>query len=183
MPIPTPEEVLSFWYTKPMSKHWFNSTPQIDQLIRDEFEDLWRNAQSGALDSWRDNAQGCLALILLFDQFPLNMFRGTLESFKTESRSIELSLHGIERAYDKELQHSQLIFFYMPLMHSELSEHQSLSVEKFEEAGLKGNARFAKHHRSIIERFGRFPHRNKILGRVSTQAEIDYLNSNNAFTG
>ena len=111
------------------------------------------------------------------------MFRGTLDSFKTETKSIELSLHGIKQGYDKELAHSQLSFFYMPLMHSELMEHQNLSVEKFEDSGLKDNARFAKHHRSIIERFGRFPHRNKILGRVSTQSEIDYLNSENAFKG
>lgn len=179
----SPADVLTFWYTEPMNKHWFNSTDEIDLLIRDKFETLWRDAQSGELDSWMDSAEGCLALILLFDQFPLNMFRGTADSFKTESRSIELTLHGIEQAYDKELPHSQLSFFYMPLMHSELMFHQDLSVEKFEQAGLKGNVRFAKHHRSIIERFGRFPHRNKILGRIATQAEIDYLSSENAFKG
>ena len=183
MPIPAPEEVLSFWYNEPMNKHWFNSTDEIDLLIRDKFEELWHVAQSGGLDTWKDSAQGCLALILLFDQFPLNMFRGTADSFKTESASIDVALHGIEQGYDKELPHSQLSFFYMPLMHSELMLHQDLSVEKFEQAGLKDNVRFAKHHRSIVEQFGRFPHRNKILGRVSTLAEIDYLNSENAFSG
>lgn len=183
MPVPVPEEVLLFWYSEPMNKYWFNSTDEIDLLIRDKFEDLWRVGQSGELDSWKGSAQGCLALILLFDQLPLNMFRGTVDSFKTESRSIEFTLHGIEQGYDKQLPHSQLSFFYMPLMHSELMFHQDLSVEKFEQAGLKDNVRFAKHHRSIIERFGRFPHRNKILGRVATQAEIDYLSSENAFKG
>ena len=114
---------------------------------------------------------------------PSEYVQGTADSFKTESGAIELTLHGIEMGYDKELPHSQLSFFYMPLMHSEQMQHQDLSVEKFEQAGLKGNVRFASHHRSIVERFGRFPHRNKILGRVSTRDEIDYLSTKNAFKG
>ena len=178
-----PEDIIQFWYSEPMSKHWFKSTPEIDVLICEKYESLWHDAKLGKLNSWKESVQGCLALVLLFDQFPLNMFRGKPESFSTEAISIELTLYGIEQGYDKQIPQSKLSFFYMPLMHSELMSHQNLSVERFEQAGLKENVRFARHHRSIVEQFGRFPHRNSILGRESTQAEIDYLNSEHAFKG
>jgi len=178
-----PEDIIQFWYSEPMNKFWFKSTPDIDALISEKYEALWRYGLKGKLDTWKDSAQACLALILLFDQFPLNMFRGKPESFATEARSIDLALYSIKQAYDKEVPRSQLSFMYMPLMHSESMQHQNLSVEMFEKAGLKDNLRFAKHHRSIIEQFGRFPHRNAILGRESTPAEIDYLNSERAFKG
>lgn len=177
------QDIIQFWYSEPMNKHWFNSTPEIDALIRDKFEALWLHASEGGLDSWKECAEGCLALILLFDQFPLNMYRGKAESFLTETRSIELVLYGIEQGYDQQIPKSQLSFFYMPLMHSELMSHQNLSVEMFEKAGFVDNVRFAKHHRAIVEKFSRFPHRNNILGRESTSAELDYLNSKEAFTG
>ena len=177
------EDIIQFWYSEPMNKHWFKSTPEIDELIREKYEAIWRQALEGKFTSWQDSAEGCLALILLFDQFPLNMFRGKAGSFLSESQSIELTLYGIEQGYDKQLPSSQLSFFYMPLMHSELMSHQNLSVEMFEQAGLTDNARFAQHHRSIVEQFGRFPHRNVILRRDSTPAELEYLDSERAFKG
>lgn len=178
-----PEEIIQFWYSEPVNKHWFNSTPEIDVLISKKYKSLWYQALEGELDSWGKNPEKCLALIILLDQFPLNMFRGKAESFATEAKAIELVLYGIEQGYDKQLSKSQLSFFYIPLMHSESIAHQKLSVEKFEQAGLKENIRFAMHHLRIVEQFGRFPHRNKILGRVSTQLELDYLNSKAAFLG
>lgn len=177
------EDVLQFWYSEPVCKHWFNSTVEIDTLIRNQYESLWHQAVAGELDAWKERADGCLALILLCDQFPLNMFRGKVQSFSTEAKAIELTLYGIEQGYDQQLLRSRLSFFYMPLMHSESLEHQNLSVQKFEQAGLKDNIRFALHHRNIIQQFGRFPHRNVILGRDSTPAELDYLNSAHAFKG
>jgi len=177
------KKIIEFWYSDLISKHWFNSTVEIDSLMRENYEALWRMAVQGELNDWRENAESCLALILLFDQFPLNMFRGKVESFSTEANAVQLTLYGIKQEYDAVLPQSQLNFFYMPLMHSELIEHQNLAVEKFAQAGLVDNVRFAKHHRKIIEQFGRFPHRNKIIGRVSSQAEQDYLNSDQAFKG
>lgn len=177
------DEIIEFWYTEPMSKHWFSPTTEIDLLIFQKYGELWEQARNGELEKWCESATGCLALILVCDQFPLNMFRGEDRSFLTEAKAAELVLQGIDRGYDRQIKHSQLSFFYMPLMHSERMEHQNLAVEKFEQAGLKDNVRFAKHHRSIVERFGRFPHRNAILKRRSTQAEVDYLNSAEAFTG
>jgi len=185
-PMITADEIIEFWFSAPMNQHWFKSTPEIDGLIRQKYEAVWREALAGKSDiqnTWKQTPQGCLALIILFDQFPLNMFRAEPESFATESRSIELTLYGIAQAYDQQIAESQLSFFYMPLMHSERLEHQELSVDMFERAGLKNNIRFAKHHREIIRRFGRFPHRNAILGRQSTEAERVYLNSKDAFSG
>ena len=179
----SPDEILEFWYSEPVNRHWFTATPEIDQLIRDKYETLWREAAQGKLDVWANNADGCLALILLFDQFPLNMFRGKTESFSTEARAIQLALAGIEQEFDQLLPIHRLSFFYMPLMHSELLAHQNLAVEKFTDAGLKENARFARHHRDIIEQFGRFPHRNSILGRQSSPPEVEYLESEYAFKG
>lgn len=179
----SPDDIIQFWYSEPMSLHWFKSTPEIDLLIKEKYQSLWCEAVDGKIDSWKQTAEGCLALILLFDQFPLNMFRGVAESFATEAQAIELALYGIKQGFDDQLQLSHLNFFYMPLMHSELLAHQTLAVEKFTQAGLDANIRFAKHHRDIIERFRRFPHRNVILGRKSSPAELDYLNSKQAFTG
>ena len=179
----TPEEILNFWYSEPMNQHWFKSTPEIDRNIRNQFEQLWQKAAQSKLDSWMQTAEGCLALIILLDQLPLNMFRGEAKSFSTEAQSIECALHGIMRGFDRQIPHAQLSFFYMPLMHSELLEHQDLAVQMFERAGLDDNARFARHHQGIVQQFGRFPHRNEILGRESSEAELCYLQSDQAFTG
>jgi uncharacterized protein (DUF924 family) len=181
--VDAPEKVLNFWYSEAMNRHWFKSTPDIDENIRSQFELLWQKAAQGELNSWMQTAEGCLALIILLDQLPLNMFRGKAKSFSTEAQSIECTLYGIERGFDKQIPQVQLSFFYMPLMHSELLEHQDLSVQMFERAGLGDNARFARHHRGIIHQFGRFPHRNKLLARESTEAERDYLQSDQAFKG
>ena len=179
----TADDILDFWYSEPINKHWFNSSSEIDSDIRQRFEGAWLKAQQGELDSWLDTAKGCLALIILFDQLPLNMFRGEPESFSTEANAIEVTLHGIKQGFDQQLPSSQLSFFYMPLMHSESIQHQDLSVKMFEQAGFQNNLRFAQHHRELIAKFGRFPHRNAILGRKSTTAEIEYLQSDQAFTG
>lgn len=166
-----------------MSEHWFSSTPEIDQQITEQFESVWEQARVGKLDAWKQTAEGCLALCIVLDQLPLNMFRGEIKSFSTEQQAVSVSKTAIEAGLDKEISKDQLAFLYMPLMHSENLGDQDLSVSKFEESELEGNIRFAKHHREIIREFGRFPHRNKILGRGSTQAEIDYLKSDKAFTG
>ena len=179
----TASELIQFWYSQPMNKHWFHSTPEIDQQIREQYEALWQDAAKGRLDHWKQSAEGCLALIILLDQLPLNMFRGEARSFATEASAIETTLRGIEQGFDRQLDQSHLSFFYMPLMHSENLTHQDLSVKLFEQASLKKNARFAHHHRELIQRFGRFPHRNVILGRESSADELNYLRSEKAFKG
>ncbi len=178
-----PEEIINYWYSGRIKKHWFSSTTKIDNEIKDNYQSLWQQAKEGTFDEWKKSPEGCLALCIVLDQFPLNMFRGEAMSFETESKAIEVALHAINSGYDKKLKNDQLSFLFMPLMHSEKLEDQELSVTLFEKYNLTNNLRFARHHRDIIKKFGRFPHRNKILGRKSTVEEIQYLESKHAFKG
>ena len=179
----TPDSILDYWYSERMKKHWFNSTEKLDKEIKERYEPVWKAAIRGEYEHWKESAQGCLALAIILDQLPLNMFRGEVESFSTESMAIKVSKLAIAKGFDQQVDKDKLAFLYMPLMHSENMDDQNLSVSLFEKAGLEENARFAKHHRDIVQQFGRFPHRNEILQRESSQSEIDYLNSDKAFKG
>ena len=176
-------DVLDFWYTDQNAKKWLKSTPEFDSEIRVRFKSLWESAADDALESWQNTADGCLALCIILDQFPQNMFRGDAKSFQTERLGIQVAKEAIEKGMDEAINIDHVSFLYLPLMHSESLDDQDLCVVCFEKRGLKENLKFAQHHRGLIQEFGRFPHRNKILGRESTPAEIDYLNSNRAFTG
>lgn len=176
-------DLINYWFSEDMSRHWFNSTETIDSQIRQRYESLWQHAADGQLDHWMESAQGCLALIIILDQLPLNMFRGQEKSFTTESQAIKVAHYAIAKGFDKLISKQQLAIFYMPLMHSENLQDQDLSIRCFEVAGLEENAKFARHHRDIVRRFGRFPHRNAILGRDSNELELEYLASAEAFTG
>ena len=177
------KDVLAFWFSETTKKLWFKSTPAFDQSLREEYEALWIQASDGELDIWQESAHGSLALIIVLDQFPLNMFRGEAKSFSTEYQAINVTRNAISRGFDSQLNSVEVPFLYMPLMHSEKLDDQNDSVELFERAGLENNIRFAKHHREIIKKYGRFPHRNKILARTNTAEEIKYLASPQAFTG
>ncbi|MDT8383635.1 MAG: DUF924 family protein [Gammaproteobacteria bacterium] len=178
-----PIEIIDFWYADPMRKHWFSSTPELDNQIRDRYEKVWIESSRGEYDEWQNTPEGSLALVIVLDQFPLNMFRGEAKSFQTEKKAIEVALSAINRGFDKKLEKNHLSFLFMPLMHSENIDHQELSVELFKKYELKDNITFAEHHRDIVKKYGRFPHRNQILGRESSEAEIEYLSSENAFKG
>jgi uncharacterized protein (DUF924 family) len=179
----TPQTILDYWYSDRVKKHWFSSTEELDKEIKEKYESVWKSAIRGELNDWKKSAEGCLALAIIFDQFPLNMFRGEVESFSTEAMAVKVSKLAIGKGFDQEIEKDKVAFLYMPLMHSENIDDQNLSVSLFEKAGLEENAKFAKHHRGIVQQFGRFPHRNEILQRESSQSEIDYLNSDEAFKG
>ena len=179
----TPASIIEFWFSPDMKARWFDSTPAIDREIRERYRSLWEAASRGEIDDWSATAEGALALVIVLDQFPLNMFRGQPDAFRTEQQAVAVAKRAIASGLDKQIPKSQLAFLYMPLMHSESMRDQDMSVELFESAGLGENAKFARHHRGIIERFGRFPHRNAILGRESRADEIAYLQSPEAFTG
>lgn len=179
----SPASIIEYWYSEPLKKHWFASTPALDKEIRDKFEDLWQKAASGALNHWTETAEGALALVIILDQFPLNMFRNHAKSFQTEQLAVAIARQAIDNKLDPRLAKERLPFLYMPLMHSENLADQDLSVRLYELAGLESNLRFARHHREIIRQFGRFPHRNSILNRHSTIQEREYLNSKHAFKG
>ena len=176
-------ELLDFWYSARISQRWFASTPALDDEIRERYEGLWQRAASGALDGWAENPEGALALAIVLDQLPLNMYRGQPAAFSTEQKAVAVARQAVARGYDQRLPGDRVLFLYMPLMHSEHLDDQDLSVRLFREAGLEHNLRFAEHHRGLVRRFGRFPHRNAILGRESTPEELDYLASDEAFKG
>ena len=178
-----PQDIVDYWFSEPVARLWFRSTPAFDREVRERYERLWQRARDGELDYWRDSAIGCLALVIVLDQFPLNMFRGEALSYSTEGLAVEVARHALERGYDGELEVREKAFLYMPFMHSESIEDQERALRLFDQPGLEDNLRFARHHHDIIRRFGRFPHRNAALGRESSAAEVEYLNSKQAFTG
>ena len=174
-------DVIKYWFSEKSRQHWFSSTPEIDNEIKQRYEKLWTSAASGELNGWKDTPKSCLALIIVLDQFPLNMFRGKAKSFQTEEMAVEVALKAIKKGYDKILNTDELLFLFMPLMHSENLEHQDIQVKLFEKYGF--NDEYSRHHRNIVKRFGRFPHRNNILGRKSSKDEVEYLLSEKAFKG
>ncbi len=178
-----PVSILNFWFSAPANRLWFEAVAAFDEEIRVRYESVWELACSGQLDHWRKTAAETLALIIVLDQFPLNMFRGTAKSFATEKKAVETSHYAISRKFDLEVTIVQLPFLYMPLMHSEILADQDLSVAMFEKPGLESSLRYAQHHRNIIQKFGRFPHRNVVLNRVSSKEELEYLSSPDAFKG
>lgn len=179
----TVKDVLDFWYTPETSKKWFKSTPEFDLEIKQRFETVWQMAADNQLDEWQKSSEGCLALCIVLDQFPLNMYRGDETSFQTEAQAIVVAKQAIENGFDNDIDDDRVSFLYMPLMHSESLIDQDLCVACFEKRELTENLRFAMHHRDLILEFGRFPHRNEMLDRESTPEEIAYLNSKRAFTG
>ena len=179
----TPQDIIDYWYSDRIRKHWFASTPELDNEIQARFESVWERAAAGELDDWCDDALGCLALVIILDQFPLNMFRGQAKSFQTERKAIEVAKLAVVNKFDHLIDKDKLAFLFMPLMHSENLTDQDMSVQLYEAYGLEHNLKFAKHHRELVRRFGRFPHRNTILGRDSTAEEHEYLASEQAFKG
>ena len=182
----TPGEVLDFWFGREgeegyeeFREVWFTKDLAFDREVRDRFEDAYEEAAAGRLDYWKDEARSCLALIVLLDQFPRNMFRGDPKTYATDYMAREAARHAVERAYDRELTPYGRLFLYLPFEHSEDLEDQRFSVELFrglaaeiESEDLLG---YEVRHLEIIERFGRFPHRNEILGRATTSEEAEFL--------
>ena len=183
MTIKTAQQLITFWFSKRVRPLWFNATPEFDAELRKEYLETYQAAINGELAHWADRAEGALALVICLDQLPLNMFRGQAESFAGEAPARQVAATAIVEGLDQALTPMQKAFLYMPYMHSEDLADQDRALELFEQAGLTDNLHWAKHHRGIVARFGRFPHRNAILGRESTAEELAWLASDEAFTG
>ena len=177
----TSSDVLDFWFAPASRERWFNATPAFDESIRSDFEGAWQQARDGQLASWESGPEGALALVIVLDQFPLNMYRGSDLQYSTEAQSREVAARAIWHGFDGRLPRERVAFLYLPFMHSESLVDQDRSVELFKGAGLDSNLDFARHHRDIVRRFGRFPHRNAVLGRDSTAEELEWLASPGAF--
>lgn len=186
---------MEFWFgskrddaavAKEKSALWWSKNPQIDEEIRGRFQGLVRKAAAGELSDWQATPHGRLALILLTDQFPRNIYRDSPQAFAADPQALALSVDGIDHGWDLQLRRIERVFFYLPLEHAESIEYQEESVKQFrrlhdEVASEDGKEVFAEYldfavrHRNIIARFGRFPHRNKVLGRRSTPEELAFL--------
>lgn len=170
------QTVIRFWFEETETRQWFKKDLQFDQLIRDRFQETHLAATKGELFHWRQEPQGRLAEIIVLDQFSRNMFRDRPESFAFDSIALVLAQEAVSAGADKELASSQQSFLYMPYMHSESLIIHEQAVLLFSQPGLEGNLEYELKHQAIIERFGRYPHRNEILGRKSTEEELEFLN-------
>jgi uncharacterized protein (DUF924 family) len=166
-------EVLRFWFDE-HPKDWFVKNPAFDVEIHARFLALHEAAAAGQLSHWADEPRSCLALVIVFDQFPRNMFRGAARAFATDALARAAARVILERDWDKPMTQSEQLFAYLPFGHSESLADQDLSCELMKDFGEE-QLRYALRHREIVQRFGRFPHRNGVLGRESTAAEIEFL--------
>lgn len=177
-----PDDSIEEW-----NKVWFGDDEKFDQAIRSRFASLPDLALSGQLNSWLDHAGGALALVLVLDQFPRNIYRGSAQCFAYDGKAQEVADLAVERAYDQALRPIEAVFLYMPFEHAEDIDKQRSCVSlvrKLVERAPQGQKEdfenyvsYAVRHHDIIERSGRFPHRNEILGRAMTDEERDYLDS------
>jgi uncharacterized protein (DUF924 family) len=174
----SPENIIAFW-NEVGETRWFAVDPALDADIRRRFESTWQNARGGNLTDWENNAEGALALVILLDQFPRNMFRGSAKAFCTDELAREVAERAVACGYDLQTSPTLRPFFYMPFMHSEDAADQdrcvALIAEHMGENSL--NYPFAVGHRDVIHKFGRFPGRNTALGRLSTVEEKEFLQS------
>lgn len=188
------QDVLEYWFgeigddgnvVEDRSWLWWEKNQEVDAEIKRKFEAAVQAAAAGELTKWQTTAEGQLALIILLDQMTRNMYRDTSQMFAYDSQALALAKEGIAQGMDQKLPLIQRVFFYMPLEHAEEDEAQQLSVEKFaalaeEKPDFEIYLDFAHKHKVIIDRFGRYPHRNKILGRETTAEEAEFLTQPNS---
>lgn len=174
---PDTEEVLRFWLDEIGPARWYVADPSIDSEIRNRFDGLWRRAGDGALDHWLLTPRSALALIIILDQFPRNMYRDTASAYRTDCRGLKLAKQAIRRGHDKVTAEPERQFFYLPLMHSEGLPDQERCVRLIKLGMPQTGEERLEHackHREVIRKFGRFPGRNGPLGRHDTAAELRY---------
>ena len=171
--IATPEEVLTFWREAGPDR-WFNKDDAFDASIRERFLPTYEAAARGELAGWEASAEGALALVIVLDQFPRNMFRGSARTYAADATARTVANRALKRGYDLDVPGNERGFFFLPFMHSEDLADQERCVALYREAGDE-NLKYAIEHADIVRRFGRFPHRNAALGRETTAEEAAFL--------
>lgn len=169
------EDILYFWFTEAGPEAWWQKSKAFDDLVRRRFLPLYEQAIRGELWAWRSNARGRLAEIIVLDQFSRNMFRDTARAFEGDALALVLSQEAVRAGAGQYLERDERVFLYMPHMHSESVAVHAEAVRLFSEPGLEANLDFEYRHKAIIDRFGRYPHRNEALGRKSTVEELAFL--------
>lgn len=173
------QDILNFWFVESSPAQWFTIDPSFDDEVAERFSLTYTMACEGLGDEWSQSPEGSLALCLLFDQFPRHIFRGTPRMFATDSEALAIAKNAINRGFDQLLHHEQRFFMYLPFEHSEKAADQHRNIQLFESMGdLNPIAlHVARQRFETFSRFGRFPERNAILGRDSTEEELKYLKS------
>ncbi|ODT57851.1 MULTISPECIES: DUF924 family protein [Paracoccus] len=177
----TPHEMLEFWFSDQMRPYWFAKSDDIDKDIAARFSDTYEEAHAGRLDAWMDAPDSALALVIALDQFPRNIHRGGPRSFESNDLALRHARTALDQGHDLGQPAERRQFFYLPFMHSEDLADQDRSVALYEQLGNDHSLHFAREHRDIVARFGRFPHRNAILGRDSTPEESEFLKTHSGF--
>ncbi|SFI61633.1 DUF924 family protein [Bradyrhizobium sp. cf659] len=176
-----PAGILAFW-REAGRERWYKHSDAFDAEVRRRFLALWQKAAAGELGSWEASDDGALALVIVLDQFPRNMFRGDPRTFSSDTLARDVARRAIDRGADRRIDPGLLEFLYMPFMHSEHLPDQLHCIALFQDADNAENLKYAREHADIIRRFGRFPHRNRVLGRPTTEEEQAFLD-NGGFSG
>lgn len=171
----SPEAVLEFWFREVRESAWWEKNPAFDLLLQRRFGELHAAARQGELWSWRRNIHGRLAEVIVLDQFSRNLFRDSAAAFSCDAMALALAQEAVSSGNAGDLPPRQRSFLYMPFMHSESAAMHREALRLFSESGLEFNLDFEKRHKAIIDRFGRYPHRNAVLGRESTPEETEFL--------
>ena len=174
------QNVLKFWFEEISQSQWWKKDDEFDQLIADRFSDIHSRAVRGELFEWRENEKGRLAEIIVLDQFSRNMFRGLPLAFANDQMVLVLAQEAVSLGIDKLLAPVERGFIYLPFMHSESLKIHEVAEEIYRQHGVQSSLGWEIKHKEIIERFGRYPHRNEILGRTSTKEEIEFLKQPNS---
>jgi uncharacterized protein (DUF924 family) len=169
-----PEEIVAFWQAAGADK-WFGKDDAFDAAIRERFLPTYEAAAAGRLGAWERTPEGALALLIVLDQFPRNLFRGSARIYAADPMAREAAERALARGFDHRVDPSLRTFFYLPFMHSEALADQERCVALYRAVGDADNLRYAEDHADIIRRFGRFPHRNEVLGRTTTPEEQAFL--------
>lgn len=174
------QDILNFWFDPEHRSLWFAKSDDFDAKIRESFQEIHQQAAQAELWSWRQTPEGRLAEIIVLDQFSRNLYRDQAQAFAYDSLALALAQEAISLQLDAQLSPDQRSFLYMPFMHSESRRIHEFALKLFQRLGNEINLNFEKKHKVIIDRFGRYPHRNKILGRVSTPEETEFLTQPNS---
>ncbi|MGZ9897766.1 DUF924 family protein [Shewanella gaetbuli] len=174
------KDVIEFWFTELSPKQWWHKDPELDSIIQQRFEKLLLKAKAAELFSWRDSPLGSLAEVIVLDQFSRNIYRDKAEAFASDAMALALAQVAISKGVDQQLPDEQRAFLYMPFMHSESAMIHVEAVELFSRLSNKNNLAFEYQHKAIIDKFGRYPHRNNILQRQSTALELEFLQQPNS---
>ncbi len=175
MPAQTSADVLDFWFAESTRSSWFVRSEAFDALVRAELGPLHVRAVRGELDAWAADPRGALALVILLDQVPRNIHRGSADAFASDARALQHARAVVDAGLDRSLSEVEKVFLYLPFEHSEALADQDRSVALMGALATPLWLDYAEQHRAVIARFGRFPHRNAILGRESTPEELEFL--------